>query len=232
MNGELVVFCDKKAIIWDLDNTLYRITPEFADLLDEAMAQALVEDLNVPMNLADCKALVKESYKIYRDGGEIFYRDYNISPKDLFEFYFNRKPIHLIEPYEGLAEKLKDVPFDQYVFTASNRVASAKILQKIGLYDMFKNRFYSVEDFGVYKKNENARVYREFCRKIGYQPQECIFVDDSYSNLEFAKETGMATIRIYYQTNSAKDKPYIDAAFKGIEKCVQALADCPRKKAI
>ena len=31
---------NKKVIIWDLDNTLYRITPEFADKLDEAMAQA------------------------------------------------------------------------------------------------------------------------------------------------------------------------------------------------
>ena len=31
----------KKAIIWDLDNTLYRITPEIADMLDEKMAEAL-----------------------------------------------------------------------------------------------------------------------------------------------------------------------------------------------
>ena len=34
------MFCDKKAVIWDLDNTLYRITPEFADKLDEVMEKA------------------------------------------------------------------------------------------------------------------------------------------------------------------------------------------------
>ncbi len=222
------MFCDKKAVIWDLDNTLYRITPEFADRLDLAMAEALVKDLGVKMSVADCKALVKESYKIYRDGGEVFYRDYGISPKDLFEHYFNRKPVHLIEPYEGLAEKLKKIPFEQFVFTASNRFASEKILKQIGLYEMFKDRFYSVEDFGVYKKNESAEVYRLYCEKIGYNPHDCIFVDDSYSNLEFAKETGMLTVRIYYKDNSAKDKTYIDAAYKGIFNCVKALSMCKK----
>lgn len=224
------MFCDKKVVIWDLDNTLYRVTPEFGDKLDEAMAEALVEDLGVKMSVPECKALVKESYKVYRDGGEVFYRDYGISPKDLFEYYFNRKPVHLIEPYEGLAEKLAKIPFEQYVFTASNRYASEKILKRIGLYDMFKDRFYSVEDFGVYKKNESADVYRQYCDKIGYNPRDCIFVDDSYSNLEFAKETGMATIRIYYQNNSSKDKEYIDAAYKGIDACVEFLTDCKKNK--
>ena len=226
------MFENKKVVIWDLDNTLYRITPEIADMLDETMAVALVEDLHVPLELADCKALVKESYKQYRDGGEYFYQNYNISPKDLSFYYNKRNPVHMIEPYQNLALKLKQSPLEQYVFTASNRQASERILKRIGLYEMFKDRFFSVEDFGVYKKNENADVYHQYCQKIGYQPTECIFVDDSYSNLEFAKETGMTTIRIYYQNNSASDKEYIDAAFKGVEQCIEALIDATKKEAV
>lgn len=217
------VFKNKKVIIWDLDNTLYRVTPEFADKLDEAMAEALVLDLGVNMSVSKCKDLVKESYKIYRDGGEYFYQNHNIKPQDLFKYYFNRKPIHLIDPYENLAEKIQLIPFEQYVFTASNRLASEKILKHIGLYEIFKDKFYSVEDFGVYKKNENTLVYQQYCKKIGVNPTECIFIDDSYSNLEFAKQIGMTTIRIYYKENSAKDKPYIDMAYKGVEQCVEAL---------
>ncbi|MBR1374403.1 HAD-IA family hydrolase [bacterium] len=226
------MFENKKVVIWDLDNTLYRITPEIADMLDETMAVALVEDLHVPLELADCKALVKESYKQYRDGGEYFYQNYNISPKDLSFYYNKRNPVHMIEPYQNLALKLKQIPLEQYVFTASNRQASERILKRIGLYEMFKDRFFSVEDFGVYKKNENADVYHQYCQKIGYQPTECIFVDDSYSILEFAKETGMTTIRIYYQNNSASDKEYIDAAFKGVEQCIEALIDATKKEAV
>ena len=87
----------------------------------------------------------------------------------------------------------------------------------MGLYEFFKDRYYSVEDFGVFKKNENAKVYYDYCKKINVDPKDCVFVDDSYSNLEFAKETGMTTVRIYYKNNSAKDKTYIDYAYKGIE---------------
>ena len=35
------VFAGKKAIIWDLDNTLYRITPEFGDILDSGSEELL-----------------------------------------------------------------------------------------------------------------------------------------------------------------------------------------------
>ncbi len=214
---------NKKNIIWDLDNTLYRITPEFADILDEATAVAAIEDFGLPLSFEEAKAKVKESYKVYRDGGEIFVKDYGIDPKDMFFAYHKRKPIHPIVPYENLLEKLKKLPYEQYIFSTSTRDVCEKILKHIGLYDLFEGRFYSVEDFDCYKKNENADVYFKLCKKIGIDPKDSIFVDDSYSNLEFAKETGMTTVRIFYNDNSAKDKTYIDAAYKGLDGFLQVL---------
>ena len=207
----------KKIVIYDLDDTLYNKTSEFAEILDTTMAEALVYDLGLDMDINKVKELVTESYKIYRDGGEIFYRDYGIKPQDLFIAYHKRKPVEKIIPYDNLLEKIKKVDAEQYIFTASDRYASEKILKHLGLYEFFKDRYYSVEDFGVFKKNENAKVYYDYCKKINVNPEDCVFVDDSYSNLEFAKETGMTTVRIYYKNNSAKDKTYIDYAYKGIE---------------
>ena len=206
----------KNVIIYDLDDTLYNKTEEFADLLDATMAQALIEDLGLKLDFETTKNLVTESFKIYRDGGEIFFRDYGINPKDLFIAYHKRKPVDKIVPYDNLLEKLEKVPAEQYVFTASDRYASEKILKHLGLWNFFKNRYYSVEDFGVYKKNESADVYKRYCQKIGVNPKDCVFVDDSYSNLEYAKQAGMTTVRIYYHNNSAKDKTYIDYAYKGL----------------
>jgi len=211
------VVLGKKIVIYDLDDTLYNKTSEFADILDTTMAEALVYDLGLNMKVEEAKELVTLSYKIYRDGGEIFYRDYGINPQDLFIAYHKRKPVEKIVPYDNLLEKIEKVDAEQYIFTASDRYASEKILKHLGLYEFFKDRYYSVEDFGVFKKNESADVYYEYCKKIGVNPKDCVFVDDSYSNLEFAKETGMTTVRIYYKNNSAKDKTYIDYAYKGIE---------------
>ena len=206
----------KNVLIYDLDDTLYNKTQEFADLLDSAMATALIEDLGLKMNFEEAKSLVTESFRIYRDGGEIFFQKYGINPRDLFIAYHRRKPIEKIVPYENLIEKIKKVPAEQYIFTASDKYASEKILKHLGIWEFFKDRYYSVEDFGVYKKNESSDVYLKYCQKIGVKPQDCVFVDDSYSNLEFAKEAGMTTVRIYYRNNSAKDKTYIDYAFRGI----------------
>ena len=51
--GEDEVTLADKIIIWDLDNTLYRITPEFADMLDEATAIAAIEDLGCLLYTSD-----------------------------------------------------------------------------------------------------------------------------------------------------------------------------------
>lgn len=207
----------KNTVIYDLDDTLYNKTEELGDILDTTMAEALVYDLGLKMDIDEVKKLVTQSYKIYRDGGEIFYQNYGIQPKDLFIAYHRRKPVERIVPYHNLLSKIEKVPAEQFIFTASDRYASEKILKHLGLFEFFKDRYYSVEDFGVYKKNEDAQVYKDFCQKINVNPKDCVFVDDSYSNLEFAKEAGMTTVRIYYKNNSAKDKTYIDYAYKGIE---------------
>ena len=218
-----MIFC-KKNIIWDLDNTLYRITPEFADILDEATAIAAIEDLGVPLDFETAKAKVKESYRIYRDGGEIFVKEYGIDPRDIFLAYHKRKPVEPIVPYDNLLEKLEALPCEQYIFSTSTREICEKILKHIGLYDFFKGRFYSVEDFDSYKKNESSEVYKQLCRRIKVDPKDCIFVDDSYSNLEFPKEIGMTTVRIFYKENAAKGLEYIDAAFRGINGFLDEVA--------
>lgn len=215
----------RKTIIWDLDNTLYFETEEYKNKLNEATARAAIEEFKIPLDFKEATAKVKESYQTYRDGLEIFSREYGIPHKDLYISYHNYKSdlVQTITPYEGLPEKLRSLHCPQYVFSTSSRDICEKILVRIGLHDFFQGHFYSVEDFDVYKKNESSDVYTKLCTKIGVSPEECIFIDDSYSNLKFAKQCGMTTIRIYYNTNSAKDMPFIDSAYKGIEECLSGL---------
>ncbi len=212
------VFANKKAVIWDLDNTLYRVTPEFGDVLDSVMAKVTIEQLGVNLDFETAKATVKESFAKYRDGGEIFYRDYGVDEKKFYKAYHDNVPYELIVPYEGLAERLKQIPQEQFVFTYSTHSLAEKIIEKIGLSDIFDGRIYSVEDFNHTKKNESADVYLQLCDTIGIAPCDCIFVDDSYSNLIYPKEIGMTTVRLFYKENSAKGKTYIDAAYNGINK--------------
>ncbi len=215
----------QKNIIWDLDNTLYFETEEYKDKLNEATAYAAIKEFNLPLDFDSATQKVKESYTVYRDGLEIFAKEYGIPHKDLYKSYHNYKSglISMIKPYDNLLNELKSIKCPQYIFSTSSRDICEKILKHIGIYEFFKDRFYSVEDFDAYKKNESTEVYEKLCEAIGVAPQDCIFIDDSYSNLNFAKQTGMTTIRIYYKDNSAKDMDFIDYAYKGIYECINEL---------
>lgn len=218
-------------IVWDLDNTLYRETPEFHDLMDEITAQAAIEDLKLPLDMATAKAMVTESYKKYRDGGEIFIKDFGVSPKAIFDAYHKRKEQNLspIKPYKDLLPKLQSLPEPQYIFSTSSHNACEAILKRIGLYDFFAGNFYSVEEFDAYKKNESADVYLKFCQKANIVPQECIFIDDSYSNLECAKKAGMTTVRLCHGKQNNKSTEYIDFAVDNIEECLKFLQDLTKE---
>jgi phosphoglycolate phosphatase len=211
--------------VWDLDNTLYRETPEFHNLLDKITAEAAIEDLKLDMDFETAKALVTESYKTYRDGGAIFVEKYGIDEKDMFDAYHKRKEEHLapIVPYEGLLERLQALSCPQYIFSTSSHDACEAILKHIGLFEFFAGRFYSVEEFDCYKKNESAEVYLKFCDKIGVCPQDCLFIDDSYSNLEFAKKAGMQTVRLCHGKPNDKATQYIDYAADNINECLDLL---------
>ena len=214
-----------KIIVWDLDNTLYRETPEFHDLLDKITAEAAIQDLKLDMDFDTAKALVTESYKTYRDGGAIFVERYGLSEKEMFDAYHKRKEENLypIKPYEGLLDALKKIKCEQYILSTSSFSACTAILKHIGLFEFFEGRFYSVEQFDCFKKNESPDVYLKFCDKINVKPQDCIFIDDSYSNLEFAKKAGMTTVRLCHGKENKKGTEYIDYAVDNIEACLQFL---------
>lgn len=214
-----------KVIVWDLDNTLYRETPEFHDLMDTITAKAAIEDLHLPLDFATAKSMVTESYRTYRDGGELFVQKYGISQKDLFDAYHKRKEHNLkpIVPYPNFLAELKCLHCPQYIFSTSSHSACEAILKHIGLYEFFAGRFYSVEEFGEYKKNDNAEVYLKFCKAAKVMPQDCLFIDDSYSNLEFAKKAGMHTVRLCHGKENDKGVEYIDYAVDNIYDCMGLL---------
>lgn len=213
---------NKTNIIWDLDNTLYRMSPEQHEGYDDAMAIALIEDLGIKMDFETVKQMVKDSYKKYRDGGMVFYKEHGIDDVELYNAYHDRLPIELIKPYDNLLPQLSVLKQEQYIFTHAPHKAAKKTLEQIGLYEFFKDKIYSIEDFDYLKKNETPNVYYFLCEKIGVDPKDCIFVDDSYSNLKYPKQIGMTTVRLFYRENP-EEEHYIDYAYNGAFAFLDAL---------
>ncbi|MFA6995422.1 MAG: HAD-IA family hydrolase [Patescibacteria group bacterium] len=65
----------------------------------------------------------------------------------------------------------------------------------------FKSKYYlnNIFDFFVSSaiegfKKPNRRIYELTIRKLGFKPEECLFMDDSLLNVDKAKKLGMSTI--------------------------------------
>ena len=122
----------QKTIIWDLDNTLYLETEDYKNKLNEATAKAAIEEFKIPLDIETATDKVRESYETYRDGLEIFAREYKISHKDLYVSYHNYKSdlIDMIKPYPNLLEALESIKCPQYIFSTSSRAICEKILTR------------------------------------------------------------------------------------------------------
>lgn len=168
---------------------MYRITPEFADILDEATAIAAIEDLGVPLDFETAKAKVKESYRIYRDGGEIFVKEYGIDPRDIFLAYHKRKPVEPIVPYDNLLEKLEALPCEQYIFSTSTREICEKILKHIGLYDFSKAVFIRLKILIPIKRTKAPKFTNSFAGVSRLTRKTAFLLTTAIQTLNFPKKS-------------------------------------------
>lgn len=139
------------------------------------MIKALVTDFS--------RVLLFPKNKSYSGSLNSLHRDLSTQPnyKLLDTFELN---LELLEYYKSLAER-----FDLYVFT-SEGIQDSPELQPFTK-PVFKEIF-SAMNMGVDKKDKNA--YRALCAALGLESPEIIYIDDSKTNIDAAKEAGLQTI--------------------------------------
>lgn len=174
---------DVKAIVFDLDGTLYTNTglgreinrsaaryiarlknlgvDEAAALIQGARERLTAESgTETPLTLA-CSEL----------GGDI---------RDLHRHFADEiRPERYLRRDEGVADLLKilSTRYDLFLYTNNNRKLSSEITKLLGV-NRFFNRVFTIEDSWLPKPDRTAllKVYHEMGRK----PSECLFVGDRY----------------------------------------------------
>lgn len=185
---------DLKALIFDLDGTLYvnrplgreillsasryiavlqKITVEEAEFLIVETRNRLSEEsgLDTPMSRA-CEELGGDLRELHRHfAGEI-------SP----ELFLDRD--------ERVVELLKFLGgrFELYIYTNNNRRLTSAIMDILGIAGLFKQVF-TIEDYWLAKPDPQA--LSEVLGQIGREPEECLFVGDRYDiDLRLPAEIG------------------------------------------
>jgi putative hydrolase of the HAD superfamily len=191
---------DLKALLFDLDGTLYLSTAlgreirrsacryiaglkgigtAEADLLLSDMKKRLTADsgIDTPLSLA-CIELGGDLRELHRHFAE------EIDPGP-----FLARDERVVELLKFLGSK-----FGLYLYTNNNRILSAAIMRHIGVAGLFREEF-TIED--SWRPKPNREALAEILQRIGREPEECLFIGDRYDvDLRLPAELGCAVFLV------------------------------------
>ncbi len=215
--------CKIKAVIWDLDNTLYRFTEEFRHHCNLAAAKT-AQDLGIQLSYDDTFKLAQKSeaengYSIH---GYIVHHGF--SYESMHVPYHDNIDETTIEIIEGVTEKMRALNLPQVILTNASRRWAHRVLKHIGLEDFFDDSMITaVEDVNFKAKSESRDGFNRALKALKLPAENVVMVDDLDRNLIIPHEMGLQTVYMAYNDPIADLPHYIDAQFDNALGLIEAL---------
>ena len=185
---------DLKALVFDLDGTLYVNRPLGREIMLSAsryiaaLKEIVVEEADfliteTRMRLSERSGIDTPLSQACEElGGDL---------RDLHRHFAEEiNPERYLERDERVVELLKILSgrFELFIYTNNNRILTASIMNILGITGLFRQVF-TIEDYWLAKPDR--RALREVFRQIGRKPEECVFVGDRYDiDLRLPAELG------------------------------------------
>lgn len=192
-----------KAIFFDCDDTLYRNDFKLAKALTQSIEDYLANNLGLPEGKAyelykahgtTLRGLIREGIDV--DISE-FYRVSHMEGIDLEAW---------ISPDPDLRRMLLkiDPSVPKYILTAAPLEWAQKVLNLLGVADLFEAPVIDVAACEYYTKHERECYLKAMAvSRVPHDPGECLFIDDSVNNIRAGKKFGFQTVLIATQGGGA-----------------------------
>ncbi len=186
--------------IFDLDNTLYRTTPEMLAQIDDLMGSFISDLLRVDRVRA--REIQKGYFRTHGLTLRGLMLEHDLDPEIYIE-HLSQLDLSDIEPNPELAGILADLPGRKIIYTNAFTAHTEEVMDRIGISD----RFDAVFDIGHadYVPKPAIESYRRLCEKHGVDPARAAMVEDISRNLEPAAELGMTTVWVRTDTHWARE---------------------------
>ena len=194
--------------VFDLDNTLYPASANLFALMDVKMGEYVARVEKV--DLAEAKQIQKAYFRDHGTTLSGLMARHSIDPEHFLD-YVHDIDLDVLTADVGLAASIKSLPGRKLVFTNADSDYGQRVLNRLGLGDVFEAIF-DIRDAGYVPKPE-AAPYQAFCVRHGVDPARAIMFEDMARNLVPAKAMGMATVWINNGSEQAihlEDASHID----------------------
>jgi putative hydrolase of the HAD superfamily len=190
-----------KAILFDLDNTLYTEESGIFDLIDRRMNEWLISRLHISPE--EVNQFRNHYFMKYGTTLRGLMLHHDVNPHD-FLHYVHDVPVHeFLTADEELRKMLGIIGSRKIIFTNSDERHATRILSTLGILDQFE-KIFDIEAMHFIPK-PNPESYQLALEYLKAAPSECLLIDDMERNLKPARDLGMHTILIGNGNESTGD---------------------------
>jgi len=203
-----------EAVIWDLDNTLYRFTDQQKYQCNEAAAKAAqANGLDLPYDELLKIAIASEEEYSYSLHHYTLYHD--LAYRDLHHPFHDAIEVENIQPVKGVRETVEEIDLPKVILTNATRQWTHRVLKYCDLDDLFHDHeILAMEDFEYEPKARGTRGLDRAIDTLNKPIENIVIVDDLERNLKLPKQKGLKTVLVHGQSNAA----HIDYQFDCITK--------------
>lgn len=202
-----------KAVIWDLDNTLYACTDDFVRDCNGATARTAIA-AGHKMDLEEAHKMATESYEKNGSSLLVFVHDFGIPREFLHHQLHLLYRTDMLEKTDGMIEAFEKLHLPSAIITHASRVWANRILDHINLKSFFPNNsIFPLEDYGFERKSKGEKSFKMAAEYLGHDYEDILFVEDSVTNLSIPHKMGFKTALIHYREDF-ESHPDVDFAYK------------------
>ncbi|OYU68943.1 MAG: pyrimidine 5'-nucleotidase [Alphaproteobacteria bacterium PA2] len=177
--------------LFDLDNTLYPEESGFMKQVEGAMTDFVAQAVGLPHDQA--YVLQKKYFAEHGLTLKGLMLNHGTDPAD-FHALFHDLSLDVLARDHDLLDILQVLPGRRFVFTNADDRHAERVLEHLGLTDLFDEVFH-IHSFGFAPKPDPLGFERMIAAH-GLDPAATAFFEDSERNLKPAKDLGMTTVMV------------------------------------
>jgi putative hydrolase of the HAD superfamily len=181
-----------EVILFDLDNTLYTEESGIFELIDQRMSEWLITRLKIPES--EVREFRRKYFLQYGTTLRGLMLHHQVDPMDFLTFVHDVPVKDFLTVDLELRGTLEEVTSRKIIFTNSDAAHANRILDALGIRDLFE-KIFDIEAMGFIPK-PNQEAYAAVLQYAAVQPSECLLIDDMTRNLKPARALGMRTVLI------------------------------------
>lgn len=224
-------FSHIQGIIWDLDDTLYSVTPDLHRSMRESAARAVVK-MGYPITYDEALIMAERSQAEYRLTVKILCDEFKIDKRDL-HLPFHAEMDHTVtKACENLPSAFAAKPHLKHILmTHASRDWAMRMLKHLGIAEYFQpNAILGLEDVDFNHKHESEFVAKKCMEIIGTKAENTAFVEDRDYNLSIPKKLGMTTVLISHPSQALEMPAHVDAKFDRAADFLNMIKEVPVKR--